>query len=731
MCSANSALLYLLLLFTLPAVAQKQRKELAIRKAVSKIKTDGLGDDAAWKDAAAIGDFWQQFPHDSSKALTQTRVRATYDYEHLHFLIECTNRSLQSEYVVQTLKRDFDESLNDGVQIMLDPFDDQINGFSFSVSPYNVQAEGLIINGGSYGYTRNWDNRWYSQVQRSPEGWVAEIAIPFKTLRFDPTRTVWGLNVARVDLKNSEISVWCPVPRSFNLSSLAFAGRLVWDEAPKRTGVNVSLIPYGIGEANRDFQNGSPTRQNWNAGADAKVAISSSLNLDLTVNPDFSQADVDRQVTNLTRFSLYFPEQRQFFLENNDLFGQFGFSQIRPFFSRRVGLIDGRRVPIRFGARLSGKLDRNWRVGLMNITTGADTASNTPSENFTVACFQRQLKGRSNIGAIFVNRQSLDFGGDFNRVAGIDYKLASRNGKWNGIAFFHKSFNPGGSKPEDFAHASFLRYDDARWSLMWNHEYAGKNYVASTGFVPRQEQFNGLTQQTVKLSFWRLEPEAQFRLYPGGKISRVQHGVYASVYADSAYRRNETFVNFNSQMNFVNTAYVGVNANFNEIRLMYPMDITFTGGPLFEAKKYPFWDFGVYARSDVRKKLNARATLNYGGFYTGTKTSVSGLLQFRVPPWGLMGINYTRDELAFPGISPLVLNLIGPQLDLSFSRNLFFSSIVQYNDQAKNMSVFARLQWRFLPMSDVFLVYTENYQAPQLNVRNRAVVLKLVWWLTV
>jgi hypothetical protein len=715
--------------------AETRIKSYRISKTGSEPRIDGNIQDAAWTSTETGSGFRQTFPFDTSDALSKTNFKLCYDANFLYVAIECTNRDSLHSYVSQTLRRDFDEKLNDGIQLVLDPFNDQYNGFSFLVSPYNVQSEGLITGGGTYGQTNYWDNRWYSAVERNQKGWTAELAIPFKSIRFDPELSTWGLNIARVDLNNNEVSCWNPIPRTFSLTSLAFTGKMLWDEPAPRTGLNYSVIPYGIAEVNQNLDANESTKHRLSAGGDAKIAVSSSLNLDVTVNPDFSQADVDRQVTNLTRFSLFFPERRQFFLENSDLFGQFGFSKIRPFFSRQIGLRNGQRVPIQFGMRLSGKLDQNWRIGFMNVQTSGVGDVIAP-ENFTVACFQRQVNGRSNIGGIFVNRQETGKSGftptAYNRVAGLDYKLASRNGKWNGIAFFHKSFNPGGNKPEDYAHASFLRYDDANWSLMWNHEYVGKNYRAETGFVPRRDQFNQEKDEVISMTYWRLEPEVSFRQYlRSSNINRIEYGLYASLYADSMLRNTEQNYNANVQVNYTNSAYVGANYTLNRIRLIFPLDVTFTGLPKLPAASYTFNEYSIYGRTDVRKKINASGTVSYGGFYTGKKQSFSGNLQFRLPPFAILGINYSRDAIAL-GVENgnTVLNLIGPSLDLSFSRSLFFSSVVQYNDQSSNMNVFARLQWRFKPMSDAFLVFTNNYKTPHLKARNWALVGKLIIWIT-
>lgn len=723
-----------LLFSSILCASETRTKSYRIAKSLSTIRVDGSLTDQAWLSAETGGQFKQTFPFDSSQAVSQTTFKLCYDAAFLYVGISCTNRDTLENYVSQTLRRDFDEDLNDGIQVILDPFNDQYNGFSFLVSPYNVQSEGLITGGGTYGQTNNWDNRWYSAVERTETGWTVEIAIPFKSIRFNPNANTWGLNLARIDLHNNEISCWNPIPRTFSLTSLAFTGKLFWDAPAPQAGLNYSLIPYGVAEANQNQEAGEDVKQRLTAGGDAKIAVSSSLNLDVTVNPDFSQADVDRQVTNLTRFSLFFPERRQFFLENSDLFGQFGFSKIRPFFSRQIGLRNGQRVPIQFGARLSGKLDQNWRIGFMNVQTGRQGDDIAP-ENFTVACFQRQVNGRSNIGGIFVNRQETGKSGllatSFNRVAGLDYKLASRNGRWNGIAFFHKSFNPGGNRREDYAHASFLRYDDSNWSIMWNHEYVGKNYKAETGFVPRREQL-GENNLVVPMTYWRVEPEIAYRQYvTGSSINRIEYGLYASMYADSVLRNTEQTYNASIQINYTNSAYIGANYTLNRIRLVFPLDVTFTGLTPLPATNYAFGEYSVFARSDIRKKINVSAVFSYGGFYTGTKQSFNGSFQFRLPPYAILGVNYSRDAVNLGSdFGSTTLNLIGPSLDVSFSRSLFFSSVVQYNDQSSNMNVFARLQWRYKPMSDIFIVFTNNYQTPQLVSRNWALVFKAVLWIT-
>ena len=219
---------------------------------------------------------------------------------------------------------------NDNFLLILDTFNDITNGFAFGINAAGAQWDGQQYDGGPVNLS--WDNKWYSAVKQYDDHWSFEAAIPFKSIRFNNQLSTWGVNFGRMDLPSTEKSVWAPVPRQFPSIASAFTGQLVWDNPPAKTGSNISLIPYFLGGSTKDFENKKEPTYKKEIGFDAKIALGSSLNLDLTVNPDFSQVEVDRQVTNLDRFELFFPERRQFFLENDDLFNNIGLERIRPFF---------------------------------------------------------------------------------------------------------------------------------------------------------------------------------------------------------------------------------------------------------------------------------------------------------------------------------------------------------------------------------------------------------------
>ena len=271
--------------FSLHAQKKNADFQYRIHRATSPIKVDGHGGDAAWKAAELATDFFQVLPMDTGKAIVTTEVRMLYDDQNL-YLLAINYDKKAGPYMVESLRRDFSFGNNDNFLLFLDPFDDQTNGFTFGANASGAQWDGLLFDGGSADLS--WDNIWYSAVQSTDDQWVFEMAVPFKTLRYKKGITEWGINFSRLDLKTAEKSAWAPVPRQFPTASLAYTGILIWDEAPPVVGSNVTLIPYALGRVSKDFEAATNTDFSGDLGGDAKIALSSSLNLDLTINPDFS-----------------------------------------------------------------------------------------------------------------------------------------------------------------------------------------------------------------------------------------------------------------------------------------------------------------------------------------------------------------------------------------------------------------------------------------------------------
>ena len=693
---------------------------LRLKRASDKIIIDGKLDETSWREADAAKDFFQNFPFDTSLARSKTEAFVTYDDSHLYIAAVCYDD--EQEFIVQSLRRDFSFNESDNFSVYIDALNNKTSGFTFRVSPVGAQGEGLIANGDNV--SLNWDNKWISETRIEPGKWIAEMAIPFNTLRFNSNGSEWRINFARNNLKQNERSSWIPIPRNFFVLNLAYMGTLVWDEPPKSAGANISLIPYTIGSNSADYLNRNFPNATFNAGGDIKFAVTPSLNLDVTLNPDFSQVDVDRQVTNLDRFSIFFPEQRQFFLENADLFSSFGFSRIRPFFSRQIGLSNGQQIPIIAGARLSGNLDKDWRIGLLNMQTGDKAALNYKGNNYSVAVVQRQVLARSNISAIFVNRQGNNFGGvdgnNFNRVAGLDFNFISDDSRWLGKLFYHHNFTPV-SRPSQYATALFLRYDQPEFRLEWNHEFIGQNYNPEVGFVPRK-------------GVWRFEPIGEYRFYPQSDILN-NHGLFmrGDVYRSQDFLQTlDRTIEVAYFFNFQNTVETGVFYNDIFTRLTAPFDATGRNRTPLPIGDYNYRLIGGWFSSDIRERFTFGGDAFYGSYFNGSRVQYLARAAYRFQPFGSIGVNLQQNFITLPApYESATLTLVGTTLDLSLTQNLFITTFLQYNTQIQNMNLNARLQWRFAPMSDVFLVYTDNYDTNVFGIRNRGIVMKVSYWFNV
>jgi hypothetical protein len=712
----------------------KGKKNLNIRSTVGNITIDGILDEPAWSTTDHAIDFIQYFPFDSSAARTRTIISITYDQENL-YISAVVSDSLQGDYVSPSLRRDFTGVNIDALSIAIDPFLDQTNGFYFAINPFNVQSEGLIANGGgtAVDLDLSWDNRWYSATKINKYNWVAEIAIPFKTLRFKSGLPSWGINFSRTDTKYNERSVWNRVPQQFEIINLAFTGRLIWDYPPPTVGSNIVLIPYTAAGTNRNYLANKDRSNSLAVGGDVKIGVTQSLNLDLTVNPDFSQVEVDVQQTNLDRFELFFPERRQFFLENADLFSGFGFTNASPFFSRRIGVgIDsktGQNVQNRIigGARLSGKIGTNWRVGVMDMYTAANESINLPAFNYSMAAVQRKLFKRSNVGVLYVGKhnfqgQLLDItapqDGSANSVVGIDYNLASADGSWTGKAYYHNSFNEAGTKRR-FSHGVTLNYRTLKYFGSWTHQIVEDGFDAKVGFVPRTD-------------FTRLNPVIGFNYFPKSKwVIRHQFSMSNNVIWNKTWGVTDYNFAANWGIVFKNTARFNFSLLSNYLQLFRPFNPTGKTDILFQPGDH-FSQTGFLSsyQSDQRKRFNYFVQLITGQYYNGSLQQLSGNINYRYRQFATIALNYNINRIILTeGFKGTDLFLVGPRIDITLSTKLFWTTFLQYNSQFDNFNINSRIQWRFRPVSDFFLVYTDNYFPETFKVKDRALVFKFTYWL--
>jgi hypothetical protein len=696
-----------------------------------------------WSTADVARNFKQVFPFDSSYAKAPTEVRMTYDEQFIYIFAVMQNIGAR-KYVTPSLRRDYDGQTSDGFSIVFDTYKDRTNGYYFGINPFGVQREGLIVNGGatSDDISFTWDNKWYAESKILSDTWVCEIAIPFKTIRFKHGLDSWNMNLFRTDSEYTERSAWTPVPRVYQLFSLAFVQELIWDKPLEHPGGNVSVIPYVAAKVNRNFEEGSPGEKQLTVGGDAKIALGPALNLDITVNPDYSQVEVDQQVTNLSRFEIFYPEKRQFFLENADLFGNFGYSNARPFFSRRIGVTRSKATgqniqnPILGGFRLSGKINNKTRIGFMNLQAASVDSVSLPSINYTVAAIQRRIFSRSSIGLIMVNKQSFHDSTDtkfnltpnkYNRLVGVDYTLASRDNKWNGKFFYHRSFD---ERKLNSAYATTLKlnYKVPNFEASVLAQDFGTNYNPEVGYVPRT-------------GYSRVAPEAYYSFYPHSKIiNNHGPGFDIDLLGNKKYGFTDWDANLWYNVTFQSTANGFVRLRRDYTYLYFDFDPTNTDGvKLPQGTGYYYYSAIFYFESNARKKFYFNVTPRFGQYFNGRRYASDATLFYRLQPYAIISMNVSYNHIELPKpYATADLVLISPKFDFTFSRKLFWSTYLQYNNQIQNFNINSRLQWRFKPVSDFFLVYTDNYFADTFKEGSvlylgrpklRALVLKFTYWL--
>ncbi|MEQ8362398.1 MAG: DUF5916 domain-containing protein [Cyclobacteriaceae bacterium] len=703
-----------------------------IKRVNSDIKIDGILDEPFWDDQNAMDLFINQWPVDSGLAVVQTSVKLAFDDQFLYVGATCYD--VNNKHIIRTLKRDRDDDYfgSDALGIVLDPVNKRSNGFFFGVNAGGAQIEALIrVNGSSTDLDQNWDNKWFSEISLGDSVWFVEMAIPFRSLRYDPDNKTWGINFVRNDMKLNTYSSWNQVPVNLNTIDLGYTGLLQWETPPpKIKNGAVNLIPYVSGNLRKDYEQQQPVSASGNIGIDAKVALNSSLNLDLTINPDFSTVDVDVQQTNLTRFSLFFPERRAFFLENNDLFS-FGKATVNPFFSRRIGLVNGEAIPINFGARLTGNVSENIRVGIMNIQTGSSTGIN--AQNYTVGSIHRRIGQRSTIKGLFVNRQTTSSNKDsiqnsFNRIGGFEVNLLTPDGKWGADVGIEKSFNPIDLKEEEFYSAT-VRHNSKNLFASLTALKIGKDFLTDVGFVPRLTNYDAARDTTIRRGYTELAYFLVYNFFPKSDIINI-HGprLSTTVRLNPNGTFNETYNGIFYYINFKNQSDGEINVTRRSDNL--PFDSFIVGDIPFPQAKYKYTNVGFFYRTNPRKRISSFTSSNYGGFYDGDIFSVDQRISYRVQPWGNFSLTYSLNDIRLPeNLQSTTLHLVGTTTEISFSNKMFWTTFLQFNTQSENFNINSRFQWKYRPMSDLFIVYSENYATQNLNVKNRGIVIKLTYWI--
>ena len=730
----KNILLFVTVLFAICAFSQTTNKAVSVKFIDNPITLDAELSEDEWKNTKGASGFWQYFPLDSIQAKQQATIKFLFDDDNLYVGIKVN--ALANSFIIPSLRRDFSAGGSDNITLLFDTFNDGTNAFIFGTNPYGIKREMLLSGGGSElrGFTMAWDTKWKCKTAIKEDHYIAEMIIPLSAFKYREGETKWRFNSYQFDTQDNERNTWVNIPQNQFIFNLAYMGEMIFEKPLGKSKTPVSIIPYINTITAKDFEN-DVSQTDLKFGGDAKFTIGNSLNLDLTINPDFSQVEVDQQVTNLTRFEISLPERRQFFIENSDLFADFGNNRdSNPFFSRRIGIAkdaNGNTIEnnIIGGVRLSGKVNNNLRVGLLTMQTAEDIKNEIPTVNNSVITLQQKVFKRSNISVMFINKQAtkeysfLTDEDKYNRIIGLDYRLASEDNTWVGKYFLHKSFSQG-VKDKNYSAGFSTQYFNRDFNVRLSGVYVGDNYESDLGFLRRTDIFK-ITPK-IERTFWPIESTIQKHSFSITPIFIWK--------PDLNFKNSDYAVISRWQANFKNTGEFTAEMYNRFTYLFSAFDPTGTDGaialPIDSSYKYTTVSLGY--RSDKRKTLSYQIEPSIGTFFNGKKYSFEANLAWRIQPKfsGSLQVNYDKIDLPDPYPDASIW-LIGPKVDLTFNKSIFWSAFIQYSSQQKNIGINTRLQWRFAPLSDLFIVYNDNYFSNGFAPRFKSLNLKLTYWLNI
>lgn len=670
-------------------------------RTTESLKIDGVLDDVAWQTADAITDFHQQEPVEGNPPSERTEIRILYDDKNIYFAVRAFDSDAKS-INAREFVRDANFSNDDKVEIIIDTYHDKRNGFRFVVNPLGTQQDALITDEGR-DVNLSWDGAWISEGRRDPEGWIVEIAIPLSTLRFQTGLDTWGLNVSRTIRRKNEEMLWTSWKRSFGLERLSQAGVLTGVGEIKRRRV-ASIKPY----VSTGWQQGVPiigaagvdAGINGKAGLEvAKIGLTPSLTAEFTANPDFGQAEVDNQIVNLSRFSVFFPEKRDFFLENAGVFvfGRQGSNQV--YFSRRIGLNGrGQPIPLDYGAKITGKVG-SYNVGFLQAGTRSAgvpaTSLFVPRQQFTIARVKKDILRRSSVGAIVANRQgktSLN-GSEYNRAFGLDTQL-SLSDHLNVTGLIAKTVTPRISGDNHTVRSS-LRYEDNKYRATFLFENIGRNYNPEIGFVRRR----GVSEYFAQLGY-KLRPKSL------KSVREMSFEVQSDSYFDNSGTLSTRQNEFTWDTRFKNSSSIGIRP-IEQIteRLTEPFAIR--PGIIIPVGRYTFLRPRISYSSDNSKKIGYSARYSFGSFYSGHRDDIGGGISYRPNEYLFFDLSESYNNVRLPQ-GNFKTSLLSGRMNLNLSRKFLTSSLVQLNSASRLTAVNMRLRYIFRPNSDFYVIYNQT-----------------------
>ena len=665
----------------------QDKPDLKASKITSEVRADGALTETAWKDAHWFKDFSQSVPTLGKPATEATEVAILFDEKYIYIGVRCFDSEPEKIVANQLMHRE-DLQQDDHIKVIFDTYQDETRGTMFIVNSLGTKEEGQV--GGYRSYNMDWNEVWEAGAQKVPQGWEAELAIPLRILRYQSgNNKTWGINVQRsIKRKVEEVYIVPPTP-PFDISSLNFSARLNGlDLNP--SGINLQVLPYFLTGTTRDEIAGTD-ETNTEVGVDAKYAVTSDLVLDVTANTDFAQVEADTEQVNLTRFSLFYPEKREFFLENSSLFsfgGMGHYASVVPFFSRKIGLYRGETVPIDLGLRLSGKM-MGHDIGLLSVRTGEVDDLGLDSAVYNVLRVKRNFDGRSYFGGIFTQSDrggfsSRTIGGDISwwPTAGLNLKAQAVTVDQDDLEDQHSTFN------------LVADYTSDDFGYMLSHQQVGENFNPDLGFVRRhgyKENRLFLRKSGRPESDWLRRYTLQFS---GAQIDNM----------DDVLESKDASLEFELDMESGDNFKTKYEKKFE--RLFYDFEVS--DGMVFTPGDYDFSDIKFEFQSNESRKLVFNAEAMFGQYYDADRRDLNFGLQYVLNRHFTAGIFADNYNITSDFQEDLDWTLIGVKLRVTITPDLYVSSFVQYNSSTGEVIVNLRLRLLYGNDSGLYLVYNEK-----------------------
>jgi len=718
-----------------PEVVSRDRQGQATVRATrlrAPLQIDGRLDEPVYETVQSITDFIQQLPDEGALGSERTEAWVLFDDDSIYISARCYDTAPPSEWVANEMRRDVIQlRQNDSFSLMLDTFYDRRNGLAFLVTPIGGFSDFAISNEGGRVNT-DWNTIWDSRTARFDGGWTVEIQIPFKSLRYRPTSTqVWGIQLRRIIRRRTEASYLTPLPISAARGNSVIAGLWRVSQAGSLVGIEVpsgsrkiEIKPYGIGGVTTDIDADSPTRNALDGqfGLDVKYGVTQNLTADFTYSTDFAQVEVDEQRVNLTRFSLFFPEKREFFLEARGNFdfargaGLGGAGAPTLFFSRRIGLQGGDVVPILAGGRLTGKIGA-FDVGALNIQTGNELLSGAQTTNFTVLRVKRDILRRSTIGGIFTNRSVSLLGDGSNQVYGIDGRLAFFDDVTllGYVARTRTADRPGRD-------ASYLAQFD----------YAGDRYGVNLAHLVIEDNFNPEIGFMRRDNIRRTTASGRFSPRPSSidwvrRFSLSAGLDYTQSADDRVLETRQQDVAFEVQLENSDRFTVSATDRYELLRQPF----TIAPGVTVPVGGYGFRSVLVGYAFGQQRPVSGSIAVGTGELWNGDITVVElGRGRVEVTPQLSVEPSLSLNWVELPE-GNFATNLSRVRVSYTVSPRMFFSGLLQHNSSGNTFSTNVRLRWEYSPGSELFVVYTEDRDTDpflpdrRTDLRNRGFVVKM------